>query len=361
MIETEFVSDVERDDLAEAWDEITGRGGCPGVFSSRPWVTSWASAFRDQYSPELALVSEDAAPFGVVPLFRRRDGVVTTPVNFVSHRGEVIAIPGREGAALAAALVESRRRGDRLLLRGLPHGSPTRLGVAGASSAAGYVTATRRGRSSPVIDIESDWDAYYASRPRKVTHEWERKIRKLERAGEVSVRLHDDDPDALVDRFADVEDESWKDDVGTSIRGRGMEAFYRDVSRRLRDAGLLRAWSVALNGRMLAFLYGAELDGTYYALKTSFAKDAGSLSPGVCLFRDAVRDVFERGLRRFDFVGQPARWKDEWATGRLEHEDVALYPDDLAGRARAVLEGRVRPAARAMRDRLSGRSGNGSR
>jgi CelD/BcsL family acetyltransferase involved in cellulose biosynthesis len=78
----------------------------------------------------------------------------------------------------------------------------------------------------------------------------------------------------------------------------------------------------------------------------------------VRLFRDAIRDAFERGLSRFDFVGRAARWKDEWATARTEHDNVVLYPGSLPGRVRAFARGRLRPlarkAARGFRDRNDG-------
>jgi CelD/BcsL family acetyltransferase involved in cellulose biosynthesis len=357
-MELGFVADIDRDDLASAWDRLTAEGGCPGVFSARPWVAAWARAFGDGHAPEFALASESSEAVGVVPLFRRTDGVLTTPVNFLSHRGEVVARPGRERDVIEAVLERTRSAGDMLALRGVPVASPTREALGSAASGAGYILTTREGRSSPLIDTEGGWASYYASRPRKVTHEWERKIRKLERAGEVTVAVRDDeDTDALVKAFADVEDGSWKAQTGTSIHGRGVEAFYRDAARALRDAHMLRSWTLELDGRMIAFLFGVELGNTYYALKTSYLTEHSKLSPGVRLFRDAVRDAFERGLSCFDFVGQPARWKDEWATGRREHEDIMLYTDDLPGRARALLEGTVKPAARSARDRLKGRDG----
>lgn len=362
MIRLEVVNDITRNDLAAAWDELTRAGGCPSVFSCRPWVTAWASAFGEKLGTSIAVASGDGGTIGILPLFRRADGAFTTPVNFLSHRGEVVAVPGREAETVDAALSETRERGATVVLRGLPLGSTTRRAVEEAASDAGYVVSSREGRSSPVVDITSDWATYYDGRPRKVSHEWERKIRKLDRAGEVVVRSGaDGDTDAMVAAFADLEEESWKRDAGTSIRGRGVEGFYRDVSRALSDAGWLRPWWVELDGRMVAFLYAVELDGTCYALKTSYRKDAAKLSPGVRLFRDAIRDAFERGLRRFDFVGQPARWKDEWATGRLEHEDVTLHPDDPAGRGRAFLEGRLKPAARRVRDAVRGSNGDGGR
>ena len=362
MVETEFLADIERPDLVDAWDEISRLGGCPGVFACRPWVSAWAAAFRADAEPEVAVARENGTVVGILPLFRRSDRRLTTHVNFLSHRGEMTALPGRETEALRAVLGAARSRGDTIALRGLPGGSPTRAAVRETAAGAGYVETVREGRSSPVVDVQDSWDAYYASRPRKVTHEWERKIRKLGRAGDVVVgNGHADDTDALVGAFADIEDASWKHETGTSIRGRGMESFYRDVSRRLAEAGWLHPWWVELDGRMIAFLYGVEVGGTYYALKTSYLTETRKLSPGVLLFRDAIRDAFERGLARFDFVGQPARWKDEWATGRLAHDDVTLHPDDAAGRARAVVEGCLKPAARSVRDRLRGRENDGGR
>ncbi len=122
------------------------------------------------------------------------------------------------------------------------------------------------------------------------------------------------------------------------------------------DEGWFLPFWLDLDGQTIAFIYGAIFDGTYFALKTSFIKEHSKLSPGIRLFHEAVGHAFQAGLRRFDFVGQTSRWKEEWATGSLEHVDLRLYPAGPAGNLTYLHETRVKPALRRLRNRGGGDS-----
>ncbi|MBM3308361.1 MAG: GNAT family N-acetyltransferase [Candidatus Eisenbacteria bacterium] len=349
MIEIVEHRSLDAADLTRAWDDLTDAGSCPSIFVSRPWVAAWAAAFGGGLEP-LALVGVDAGvPVGLAPLFAR-GRVVEFPVNFLSLRGEALVSECDAPAFLGAALGHLRRRGVAAALRSVPRDSPT-YGALSACRDAGYLPLETPGRVSPHVDIAGSWDEYLASRPRKVTHEWERKLRKAEReAGFVFRELAPDtDLDALVAGFVAVDARSWREGEGTSIGGRGAEGFYGDVTRVLAGAGRLSCFWLEVDGRAVAFVYGAVFGGVYYALKTSFDEAFSKLSPGVVLFHGAIRRAFEAGLSRFDFVGETARWKEEWATGRREHASVVLYPAGPGGLAGYARDAWLKPAVRRLR------------
>jgi CelD/BcsL family acetyltransferase involved in cellulose biosynthesis len=232
-------------------------------------------------------------------------------------------------------------------------GSSTLTALESEARRAGYLLHARPGRVSPFIRIEGSWEDYVEGRTRKVTHEWERKMRKLERAGDVRVVCFERGMNtaALTDQFIAVEGRSWKESAGTSIGARGVGDFYRELSAALAAADSLLPFWLELDGRVIAFLYGAVHNGTYYAMKTSYDEGFSGLSPGVRLFHEAVRHTFGAGLARFDFLGERAPWKDRWANGWLEHVNVRLYPDTVSGRAAHLIDSRLKPLVRRARDR----------
>jgi CelD/BcsL family acetyltransferase involved in cellulose biosynthesis len=357
MTETREYRSLDHEDVVSAWDALESAGACPGLFGTRPWVSAWAGQFGDDLAP-LVLVSRSGADLlGMAVLFIERDGRVVFPVNFLSPRAEFLG--GVTGVDLLAdAFVHYvASSGGRAFLRGLPADSPTLSAIRRALPGRGIPAAERPGRVSPYIDIDGSWDDYLAGRPRKVTHEWERKTRKLEAAGRVSVASFEDGTptDRLIEEFISVESRSWKERNGTSIGARGVENFYRGMARGLADTGAFRPFWIELDGETIAFLLGAVHGGTYFAMKTSYDERFASLSPGVRLFREAVKHAFGAGLARFDFLGQRARWKDEWANGWREHVDVSLYEKGLRGSLARAVDVRVRPAVRAL---MRGRDGS---
>jgi len=351
MMEIRVHTDLKDPELVEAWDRLTGAVERGGLFGTRFWVEAWSAHFGSELKVAAAVGHTDHGPAGLAPLFATPARELVLPVNFLSPRGRFVAGPDDVGEFTRALLTHLRGQGAVLQLQGVPVGSPTLTALESEARGGGYLLHARPGRVSPFIDIEGSWEDYFEGRPRKVSHEWERKMRKLERAGEVRVVRFERGMDtaALTDRFIAVEERSWKERAGTSIGARGVGAFYSELSAALAARDSLMPFWLELDGRLIAFLYGAVHNGTYYAMKTSYEEEFSKLSPGVRLFHEAVRHAFGAGLARFDFLGERARWKDHWANGWLEHVNVRLYPDTMSGRAAHLMDSRLKPLVRRVR------------
>lgn len=350
-MDTRVFSDLLSPDLVSAWRRLEAAGACPSLFASKTWVTLWSSRFARESAPEILVGYEGPEPVGLAPLFVTERGALEFPVNFLSHRGEFLLAGGRDDSFTIAVLRHFRRQGRCLDLRSVPTASRTHDALAASCRASGYRAHTRRSRVSPYLDIDRSWDEYLASRPSKRTSRWAKKDRKLRELGDVSVEssVGASDADKLVDLFADVEGRSWKERDGTTIRGRGLEDFYRDLCRALAQEGWLRAFWLELDGRAIAFILGAVFDGVLYTLKTAYDESHARSSPGMVLFRHAIVNAFEARLSRIDFLGESSRWKSEWATGEREHAAVTLYPANPPGTARYFVDAIVKPAAKRLR------------
>lgn len=344
--------DVRDPELALAWDALESAGE-PNLFVTRSWVTAWSDSFARDFAPTFLVGLDEGRPVGLAPLFVDARGVARLPVNFLSHRSHFLALDDAAESFTSAVLETLRSRGLGAALLGIPSdGRPIEC-VRGGARSAGFLLRESSGRRSPRIEISGAWDDYLSSRPRKVTHEWERKVRRLGRAGDAVIRTPGDvgDVASLVNTFVDIDSRSWREKAGTSIGARGVERFYLDVASALKAEGRLLPYWLELDSRPVAFLLGASAGDTYFALKTSFDEAVSGLSPGVSLFTEAVREAFEGGMRCFDFVGRTARWKEEWANAHLDHSDVRLYPANARGLVSFLVDARVRPLARRIRGR----------
>lgn len=340
-------SDLSDPDLLSAWTTLEEAGACPSFFVSHTWVRVWMRQFAAGGTPSVLVGYGGSDPIGLAPLYIAEGGVIELPVNFLSLRGEFL-ISGEPDRFVSVVLRRLRGRAHAVSLRSVPTGSPTHQGLLRQSWGAGYYRSERPSRVSPRLDVTTSWQGYIGSLPRKRTSRWERQNRRLRDAGEVRVGRLDDstDVDRLVDRFIDVESRSWKEREGTSIRGRGLAAFYHELCRALAERGWLQPWWLEFDGRMIAFILGVVFQGTYYVLKTSYDESYSRLSPGVCLFHDTIRGAFEAGVDHVDFLGERAKWKCEWASGEQAHATVALYPRGPAGAVRYLAESWAKPLVR---------------
>ncbi len=349
MIDIREYTDVNDAALQAAWAGLETAGACPHVFLSASWVRPWAARFAAGMRPHIlvGVSNDDGGPriVGIAPFFRTPSGGLELPVNYVSQRGGFIVradLPDDVRAFRASVLAHLASRRERLLLRSLV--TSDAAATWDTARAAGFLLNRLPARVSPYVDTSGSWDEFLAGRPRKVTHEWERKMRKLERAGahEVKRLMPGSDPHPLIDAMIEIEERSWKEESGTSITQRGVADFYHElagsfIAERSAGSELLPFW-LELDGRRIGFLFGIAYRGTYYALKTSFDEEFRKLAPGVTLFHHAINYAFEHGLDRFDFVGQRARWKDEWATGNIEHATLRCYPRSVRGVTRHFID-----------------------
>jgi CelD/BcsL family acetyltransferase involved in cellulose biosynthesis len=343
-------TDLSDATLAPMWDEVEVSTQA-GLFGTRLWVQTWFRHFGDGLTPAVVVGLKEGRPVALAPLFGTPSYERVLPVNFLSPRAEFL-VKRQDAPRFVATLMSwFRERGVRLSLRGLPAESDTAQMVRSFAHGTKYLHHSAPSRVSPFVEIAGSWDDYLAGRPRKVTHEWERKMRKLERAGDVRVLQFEEGMDAgrLVDEFAEVERRSWKEEAGTSMRARGSVRFHREIAEALARCGEFHPLWLELDGRVVAFLYGAVHAGTYYAMKTSYDTESANLSPGVRLFHEAIGHSFGAGLAYFDFLGERARWKDEWATGWREHVNVRLYPNTSAGKWAHLRDSKIKPLLRRVR------------
>ena len=348
MVEIREFSDVSDPELVSAWRALEAAGACPSLFVSRAWVDVWSRRFAGDSVSTILVGYDDGTPVGLAPLFRGRQGLAELPVNFLSLRAEFLLVEERGEDFVSAALRHLRRDGRSLLLRNLPKDSASRRALAGRSRLAGYLRSERTSRVTPYVDTSGTWEDYLAGIPRKRVVRWERRVRKLERQGDMHISRYDAATDVgrLVEGLIEVDSRSWREKQGTSIRGRGLDAFYRGLCRALADEGWFRPFWLEHDGRMTAFVLGAVHGGAYYALKTAYDDSYSKLSPGTCLFYEAISDAFRTGLARVDFLGESARWKEEWATGHRDHVNVRLHPTGVAGFVKHLADSCVRPLAK---------------
>jgi len=349
MIEIREYADMNDAALQAAWAGLEAAGACPHVFLSASWVRPWAARFAEGMRADILVgIADDdgvSRVVGIAPFFRTPSGRLELPVNYVSQRGGFIVpadSPEDAREFRAAVLTHLSSRRERLLLRSLAVSDAA--ATWDAARVNGFLLNRLPARVSPYVDTSGSWEEFLAGKSRKVTHEWERKMRKLGRAGvyEVKRLMPGSDPHSLIDAMIEIEEKSWKEESGTSITQRGVADFYHELAESFHAEAhgaseLLPFW-LELDGRRIGFLLGIAYFGTYYALKTSFDEEFRKLAPGVALFHHAINYAFEHGFDTFDFVGQRARWKDEWATGHTEHTTLRLYPKNLPGVTRHFID-----------------------
>lgn len=343
--------------LREEWRALVASAPRADIFQTWEWVSAWLDSFWHGKPLAFLFVRDGGRLVGILPLVHDVEGVLgcrgalALPVNPHVRRMDVIStVP--PAPILDAALDHLRRtrRHVRVAVRQSLADSPAVAALPAVAARQGLSSHGLDSFPSPMVRIGQGWEGYLASRAPRVRRELRRKVKNAEeRAGLTWAVLAGAArrAEAMEAVFA-IERKCWKEQAGTSFTAEeGLVRFYGDVATSFADAGWLRVFLLFSGTTPVAHIFGAVYRRQYYAIKTSYDSTYRELSPGQVLFHHALRDSFEGGLEAFDFLGNPARWKDELANDVRRHSRVCAFSLlDPQCRLCELLDVYVRPAAR---------------
>lgn len=348
---TEWVGEADRfADLAGEWDALLPGDARP--FDLHCWYTAWFEAFAGGRELAVCTVRRDGALAGVLPLLcdgRRLAGLA----NAHSCDFRPLAVDQAAMKALIAAALEGAAG---LTLTELPDGDPSVDLLRAGASGAGMISTLESGNVSPLVGTSGDLDLWltqsHASWKKRLLR-YRRKMNKDHEASFEIVRSPVDLESELETGFA-LEASGWKGEAGTAIvSSPETEAFYRAVAAAFQARGELRLSHIALDGVPVAFSFCIEHGGGLYSLKSGYDESFRKIVPGLVLQVSIVESCFERGIDRYELLGNQAEWKAKLANGQRTHSTMHVYRRSPLGIARRAYRASLRPRLRRVYRRLS--------
>jgi CelD/BcsL family acetyltransferase involved in cellulose biosynthesis len=91
-----------------------------------------------------------------------------------------------------------------------------------------------------------------------------------------------------------------------------LQAFHREAASRLLAGGMLRLYSLYLNGCAIAVQYNFAARGRVYAYQAGFEPEFAKLSPGTVLLAHSIEQAIIEGAHEFDFLRKGESFKYCW-------------------------------------------------
>lgn len=184
------------------------------------------------------------------------------------------------------------------------------------------------------LTLDSTMNGYLRRRSGSFRNALKRIERKLVSRGRMDIKTQDDFPD-IDEAYAvllSIEHRSWKQTHGTSISSISRQTvFYRHLCRLASEKKWLNLGFLCLDDRPIAYNLGLILQDTYYYLKTSYDYSLRTLSPATLLRRNLLEELIERGVKRFDFPGEPYEWERQWTDEMRWHQSLTLFAPSVKG------------------------------
>ena len=218
------------------------------------------------------------------------------------HSGVLVA-PGQEAGA-AAALIEwlMEDLSPAFEAWGLPEAGPLRPALLAAADRYGWAASEEPEAVTPAVELPDTWEAYVAALPKKYRHELRRKLRNLERAGDVefaSQPAAGEETEAVEGLLAMMRES--REDKAVFLTPE-REAFFRDLATALSEQGLARIATLRFDGRPAARIFALEGAGATMLYNSGYDPSLSQLAVGLLSKALLVRDAIERGRSAVDFL-----------------------------------------------------------
>ena len=350
--------------LADEWRELCAEGPCDEPFYRPEWITAYARVFAPD-KRWLVITARVAGRLrAVLPLVEERALFCGLPVRKLrsvvsrySWRFDLVHGASEDGRAVLAVweLLKERAGWDLIEVRDVPRGGAFEQLLL-AAKIDGYRTGQWESIRTPYITLPGAGgrlDSVLSRLDAKFRANLRRRMRKLETKGPVRlVRIDRADGEAL-DRFYELERAGWKGRQGTAIAcDPQARRFFDEAARTAAAFGYFSMYVLECSGWPVAIHYGLEHRGRYFVPKLAYDEDYKECAPGHLIIHEILRDLVERGLSEFDFLGPWMEWKGEWTSEVRPLAHCYVFRRGLAGQALHTMKFRLMLAARQMKRRL---------
>ena len=310
--------------LAAEWEELAVRADA-SPFDRPGWFSAWLDAFGAEGFEAIALRREGRLA-AVLPVLAG-GGVVRAPANWHTPGFEPVAEDREARLATLAALRAKRPRRIDFSFLGEAVAAEMRAAWAGPAN-------QRTVHESPCVDTTQEWELYWEGLSKNLRSSVRRRRKGLDKQGAVEIEVFrggEELPGFLEECFR-LEAGGWKGERGTAIESHpDTLRFYTELARWAAGAGLLSLGLLRLDGRIIAFNYSLEDERRHYLLKLGHDIALNDLSPGVVLTAAMVERAFQAELQSYEFLGDPDRYKLQWATGDRKLVRLQLFGRSPAG------------------------------
>lgn len=297
---------VRREDVASLhteWAELLSEQPEPVAFLHPTWQQVWLEEFQDGRELLLFSVRDDNKLVGVAPLLRTNGSLSLVGHHSICDYMDFVVSPDQGEdyfAAVMDALLEEPW--TELDLRGLRDGSATLDFLPKVAEAAGLAVEQEIESTAPRVVLPESWDEYVASLSKKGRHELRRKLRRLQAAGELELRIYTDPDDVethlpVLLRFM-VESRTDKANFMSEQMGR----FFHRMVRALGQEGLIRLYELELDARPVASVLCFDQGGQLFMYNSGYDPEYAGLSVGLASKALLLRDGIESGRHCVDFL-----------------------------------------------------------
>jgi CelD/BcsL family acetyltransferase involved in cellulose biosynthesis len=292
-----------------------------------PWLAVWWSHFGEIPKTHLYVVRQRDVLLGLAPLVVSGDTVyLINDVDIIDYSDFIVA-PSREREFFLGLFDHLRREGiGRLDVGRIREDSTVLSCLRTYSTSLGCHVSSEPVDVLYEMDLPKTWEEYLDLLSGKERHETRRKLRRLESAGHVKLRIIEDETDVSVamDTFMALF-RSNRAEKATFMTAT-VESFFRSLAVGMASAGLLKLFFLDVNDIPAAVAMCFDYNSTIYLYNNGYHRRFSHLSVGLLNTVFSIRESIMLGRKKYSFLRGSERYKDRLAGHpvKLHHCEVIL-------------------------------------
>lgn len=320
--------------VAEDWETLARPFRNPLLGAD--WFQACAETLCREADLRVGIVRSSGSICAIAPLVVvRRDGMEWLEILGTSKLYEPTGFLYDSMASLEYLVAGLVGLGMPTLLTRIPKESPIGA-VCDRIAKFKCIVVSKIAANSAYVDSTGKWDEYFRSISSQRRYDYQRKRKRLERAGQVTIRVESpasrSELSCLLEEVYRIEGSGWKGRAGSAlIANESIRRFMARFSELACKRGSLRVCFLCVQGIAIATILGIEQEGRFWVLKIGYDEQWARCSPGIQITMETIRYAFENHLEAYEFLGSEEPWQAMWPRSQHHFVTVVLYPLSLKG------------------------------
>ncbi len=273
------------------------------LFVLPEWLKVWWKEFNNGAKPHLISIRKNETLLGLAPLQKKNNRVSFIGNTDVCDYLDFIVAAGKETEFFEILFDYLAQENTKYLDLGLLRPDSTvLLNLLKVAQAQGCKVTTKSEDIALELDLPVTWNEYLGKLKGKQRHEVKRKLRRLDEAGDVRLRVATDADDIRKQLPTFFELFNLSSEEKATFMTDQMRSFFRELSMTMADAGLLRLYVLELNASPVAMSLCFDFNNTLYLYNSGFDPRYHALSVGLLCKVLSIKDAIQRGRRKYDFL-----------------------------------------------------------
>ena len=181
-------------------------------------------------------------------------------------------------------------------------------------------------------DKEKLIDEHFKGLKKHFRQELKRRLRRLKELGRVEFVLTRGYRTELMQKYFELEAQSWKGESGTAVLcDQKAVGLHDDFARAVAAYDALFIYELKLDGKPIAISINIRYDQKTIFWKTSFDEKYARYSPGNLVIQEFLGDCIRHGASELDMLSPATDYKKVWASGEREHAAFYVFRRGIIG------------------------------